>query len=205
MRILVATLLFLVPMFNQMINYECITVDNATNICNYTFFGLSRTILCLTSQCVIHGECVRHISHDETQERWNEGKRNLQRAATRFEALEMRANPDEGDSVVHTTLMEDGSKGRLKPLAHYDNKDKPREWSWRHFVGLVFACLGLLLAAGGGIGGGGILVPIYIIVMGFSPKVCLQLSLLWFHGFRGIKKRISHFCFPAECFFVHDH
>ena len=37
-------------------------------------------------------------------------------------------------------------------------------------IGFSLAICGLMLAAGGGIGGGGILVPIYILVMGFSPK-----------------------------------
>jgi hypothetical protein len=37
-------------------------------------------------------------------------------------------------------------------------------------LGFFLAIIGLMVAAGGGIGGGGILVPIYILVMGFSPK-----------------------------------
>ena len=37
-------------------------------------------------------------------------------------------------------------------------------------LGFSLAIVGLMVAAGGGIGGGGILVPIYILVMGFSPK-----------------------------------
>ena len=37
-------------------------------------------------------------------------------------------------------------------------------------IGFSLAIVGLMIAAGGGIGGGGILVPIYILVMGFSPK-----------------------------------
>jgi hypothetical protein len=37
-------------------------------------------------------------------------------------------------------------------------------------LGFTLAIIGLMIAAGGGIGGGGILVPIYILVMGFSPK-----------------------------------
>ena len=37
-------------------------------------------------------------------------------------------------------------------------------------LGFSLAIIGLMVAAGGGIGGGGILVPIYILVMGFSPK-----------------------------------
>jgi len=46
----------------------------------------------------------------------------------------------------------------------------------QHIFGVILACIGLMLAAGGGIGGGGILVPIYIIVMGFSPKYAVPLS-----------------------------
>lgn len=37
-------------------------------------------------------------------------------------------------------------------------------------LGFFLAIIGLMIAAGGGIGGGGILVPIYILIMGFSPK-----------------------------------
>jgi len=44
------------------------------------------------------------------------------------------------------------------------------------YVGFFFAFLGLFLAAGGGIGGGGILVPIYILVLHFRPKYAIPLS-----------------------------
>ena len=44
------------------------------------------------------------------------------------------------------------------------------------FIGFFLAALGLILAAGGGIGGGGILVPIYILVLGFMPKHAIPLS-----------------------------
>lgn len=44
------------------------------------------------------------------------------------------------------------------------------------YVGFACATLGLMVAAGGGIGGGGILVPIYILVFGFSPKHAIPLS-----------------------------
>ena len=42
------------------------------------------------------------------------------------------------------------------PLFPLTNRDK---------IGFTFAVMGLMIAAGGGIGGGGILVPIYILVM----------------------------------------
>jgi uncharacterized membrane protein YfcA len=44
------------------------------------------------------------------------------------------------------------------------------------YYGFALAVIGLMIAAGGGIGGGGILVPIYILVMGFSPKHAIPLS-----------------------------
>jgi len=43
-------------------------------------------------------------------------------------------------------------------------------------AGFVCAALGLVIAAGGGIGGGGMLVPIYVLVMGFKPKFAIPLS-----------------------------
>jgi hypothetical protein len=49
-------------------------------------------------------------------------------------------------------------------------------------LGFFFAIIGLMVAAGGGIGGGGILVPIYILVMGFSPKhgeICWHMIAFW--------------------------
>lgn len=46
----------------------------------------------------------------------------------------------------------------------------------RDIAGFVVATLGLLIASGGGIGGGGILVPTYILVMGFPTKWAVPLS-----------------------------
>ena len=44
------------------------------------------------------------------------------------------------------------------------------------FIGFFVAALGLIIAAGGGIGGGGILVPVYILILGFLPKHAIPLS-----------------------------
>jgi len=52
----------------------------------------------------------------------------------------------------------------------------PEHFGWQQGLGVACACLGIILAAGGGIGGGGILVPVYIIVMQFSPKYGIPLS-----------------------------
>uniref|UniRef100_A0A7S3K149 Uncharacterized protein n=1 Tax=Aureoumbra lagunensis TaxID=44058 RepID=A0A7S3K149_9STRA len=43
-------------------------------------------------------------------------------------------------------------------------------------VGILCAIIGLMIAAGGGIGGGGMLVPIYVLVLGFEPKFAIPLS-----------------------------
>jgi uncharacterized membrane protein YfcA len=58
---------------------------------------------------------------------------------------------------------------------HHHHKDFfPLESS--DYLGLVCVVLGLMVAASGGIGGGGILVPILILVFGFSPKHAIPLS-----------------------------
>jgi uncharacterized membrane protein YfcA len=42
--------------------------------------------------------------------------------------------------------------------------------------GTISVTLGLLIAASGGIGGGGILVPLYILIFEFRPKYAVALS-----------------------------
>ena len=54
-----------------------------------------------------------------------------------------------------------------KPLLPLDAND---------YIGFACATIGLMIAAGGGIGGGGILVPTYILVMGFTAKEAIPLS-----------------------------
>lgn len=54
-----------------------------------------------------------------------------------------------------------------KALFPLDNSD---------YYGIIFTIIGLLVAASGGIGGGGILVPILILIFEFSPKHAIPLS-----------------------------
>lgn len=66
-------------------------------------------------------------------------------------------------------------EGIHKPV--YNENHKPLfPLTTPDYYGFALAVLGLMIAAGGGIGGGGILVPIYILVMGFSPKHAIPLS-----------------------------
>ena len=56
-----------------------------------------------------------------------------------------------------------------------DHKDlTPLEWT--DVGGITLLGLVTLIAAGGGIGGGGVLVPILILVMNFSMKAAIPLS-----------------------------
>ena len=52
---------------------------------------------------------------------------------------------------------------------------------WQDWIGFACTVIGLMLAAGGGIGGGGILLPIYILIFGFPVKHAIPLasSTVW--------------------------
>jgi uncharacterized membrane protein YfcA len=74
-------------------------------------------------------------------------------------------------SSFSQTIVDDGQQSSssyayptLFPLSNTD------------IAGFILASMGLIVAAGGGIGGGGMLVPIYIMVMKFSPKHAVALS-----------------------------
>lgn len=62
---------------------------------------------------------------------------------------------------------------RHKPLFPLDVSD-----AW----GFIAAAIGLMIAASGGIGGGGVLVPIYILLMGFRTKFGIPLSNITIFG-----------------------
>lgn len=58
---------------------------------------------------------------------------------------------------------------------HHHHKDIfPLDTS--DYVGTFLIIIGLMIAASGGIGGGGIIVPLLILVFGFSPKKAIPLS-----------------------------
>jgi len=68
------------------------------------------------------------------------------------------------DSMIHRFLRVTNSHKDLFPLGTTD------------YLGLFFSTLGLMIAAGGGVGGGGVLVPIFILIMRFKAKHAIPLS-----------------------------
>ena len=64
-----------------------------------------------------------------------------------------------------------------------EEKDIPNlfPFRWQDWIGFACTVLGLMLAAGGGIGGGGLLLPIYILIFGFPVKHAIPLasSTVW--------------------------
>ena len=63
-----------------------------------------------------------------------------------------------------------------EPLGH-NTKDEDHKRLWplnaRDVAGFLIAAVGLFVAAGGGLGGGGILVPVYILLLGARLAVRL--------------------------------
>mmetsp|Transcript_13011 Transcript_13011/g.19628 ORF Transcript_13011/g.19628 Transcript_13011/m.19628 type:complete len:493 (+) Transcript_13011:103-1581(+) len=77
-------------------------------------------------------------------------------------------------SASYPTVIEDSSVRRwLEEFQHHkdlfplDSND---------IIGTILCVIGLMIAASGGIGGGGILVPLLILIFGFSPKMAIPLS-----------------------------
>lgn len=68
---------------------------------------------------------------------------------------------------VHVERILENTKRMHKDLFPLDQWD---------IVGTLLVGLGLMIAASGGVGGGGILVPLLIIVYGFHPKYAIPLS-----------------------------
>jgi len=82
-------------------------------------------------------------------------------------------------ATVALVLMDD-SRRRLQEEEEDVDSVTGHKYFWplesSDILGLACATLGLMIAAGGGIGGGGMLVPIYVLVMGFKPKFAIPLS-----------------------------
>jgi len=63
-----------------------------------------------------------------------------------------------------------------EPAATPSDHDKVVDFDQRDLMTFSIASLLIMIAAGGGIGGGGVLVPTYIFVLGFAPQYAIPLS-----------------------------
>ena len=91
------------------------------------------------------------------------------------------ASSSSSSSFIRNLIGEESSHKHKKDI--FSEEHKPlHPLDSNDYTGFLCATLGLMVAAGGGIGGGGILVPIYILVMGFSPKHAIPLSNITVFG-----------------------
>lgn len=56
------------------------------------------------------------------------------------------------------------------------------KFGWRIIVGTLIGSLGAAFGSVGGVGGGGIFVPMLILIIGFDPKSATAISKCKIHG-----------------------
>ncbi|CAN0040833.1 unnamed protein product, partial [Hapterophycus canaliculatus] len=91
---------------------------------------------------------------------------------------------DDEQEVMYEAAAADAASeehGGSHHHGHYWHKPLHPIDGW-DITGVGLACIGLMIAAAGGIGGGGILVPLYILVLGFDPKHAIPLSNITIFG-----------------------
>lgn len=80
-------------------------------------------------------------------------------------------------SVLSMVLIRGNDELRDNPAAATHSKHKDLfPMTWTDGIGTILVTLGLLVAASGGLGGGCIIVPLYILVFDFKPKYAIALS-----------------------------
>lgn len=81
------------------------------------------------------------------------------------------------DEQLSSSISNLSNKSARSLLPAISTNHKPLQpLSTTDYIGFACATVGLIIAGGGGIGGGGILVPIYILILGFSPKHAIPLA-----------------------------
>lgn len=74
-----------------------------------------------------------------------------------------------GRSTLFSSQLFQVLQAPLGPLGHNTKEAEHKKlWplNWEDVVGFFVAAVGLFIAAGGGLGGGGVLVPVYILLLG---------------------------------------
>jgi hypothetical protein len=119
------------------------------------------------------------------------------------------AEDEDGSVVPHTAGCSTLFSSRLFQvlrdvplLSNTKDEDHKPLWplSWRDFAGIGVAIVGLFIAAGGGLGGGGILVPVFILLLGASCSVPPQRSPLLSKDVVRLSSCWSACCSLRRCF-----
>lgn len=82
---------------------------------------------------------------------------------------------DEDTSELQTQFALN-SVGETVPVAYCIEKNLFDPFTWKDVVATVIAFMSTALGSGCGVGGGGLLVPMYIFFYGLSPKHAIPLS-----------------------------
>jgi hypothetical protein len=95
--------------------------------------------------------------------------------ATVKDALNLKSVNVDDDEPVYIPPEDKQHRHKHPTIEIPKHKDlHPMDWS--DWVGTLLVGIGLMIAASGGVGGGGIIVPLLILVYGFHPKFAIPLS-----------------------------
>jgi hypothetical protein len=142
-------------------NYNSKKSIHETNMTNIRSMALPWGIMVIASiiaaSVVISYQDNQDQQQDDIYSNYYSSSSSSQSSSSHLDERFLNTDTEHEHVHVHKPVYEENHTS-LFPLSTSDR------------IGFSFAICGLMLAAGGGIGGGGILVPIYILVMGFSPK-----------------------------------
>lgn len=148
-------------------NYNSKKSIHETNMTNIRSMALPWGIMVIASiiaaSVVISYQDNQDQQQDDIYSNYYSSSSSSQSSSSHLDERFLNTDTEHEHVHVHKPVYEENHTS-LFPLSTSDR------------IGFSFAICGLMLAAGGGIGGGGILVPIYILVMGFSPKHGIPLS-----------------------------
>ena len=79
-------------------------------------------------------------------------------------------------AVVNSSSEDPSFRSLRRASASEESMNTVFSLSSNDLIGISLAALGLMIAAGGGIGGGGMLVPVFVLVLKLSPDLAVPLS-----------------------------
>ncbi|KAF4044218.1 Sulfite exporter TauE/SafE [Phytophthora infestans] len=136
------------PVFHESVGLQC----SQSTDCGYVL-----ALSCISGKC----EYCRPDGDDCSAD----GSKRCQVAETRDE--------DTGEMQTQYAL---NSEGETVPVAYCIEKNLFHPFTWKDIVATIIALVSTALGSGCGVGGGGLLVPMYIFFYGLSPKHAIPLS-----------------------------